>query len=55
MLVKEIENKIKQLGYAKVNQMARSDNFEASNFYKSLDDKKQNDVSVFGKRLISDY
>ena len=54
MLVEEVENKLKQLGCPKVNLLVRSDNSEFSNFYKSIDCKKKDDVSVFGKRLISD-
>ena len=54
MLVEEVENKLKQLGCPKVNLLVRSDNSEVSDFYKSIDYKKQDDVSVFGKRLISD-
>ena len=54
MLVEEVENKLKQLGCPKVNLLVRSDNSEVSDFDKSIDYKKQDDVSVFGKRLISD-
>ena len=54
ILVKEVENKLKELGCPKVNLLVRSDNFEVRNFYESIDYKKQDDVSVFGKRLISD-
>ena len=54
MLVEEVEKKLKQLGCPKVNLLVRSDNVEVSNFYESIDYKKQDDVSVFGKRLISD-
>ena len=54
MLVEEVENKLKQLGCPKVNLLVRSDNSEVNNFYKSIDYKKQDDVSVFGKRLIAD-
>ena len=54
MLVEEVEKKLKSLGCSKVNLLIRSDNVEVSNFYESIDYKKQDDVSVFGKRLISD-
>ena len=54
MVVDEIEKKLKQLGCPKVILLVRSDNFEVRNFYESIDYKKQDDVSVFGKRLISD-
>ena len=54
MLVEEVENKLKQLGCPKVNLLVRSDNSEVSEFYKSINYEKQDDVSVFGKRLISD-
>ena len=53
MLVEE-EKKLKQLGCPKVNLLVRSDNVEVSNFYESIDYNKQDDVSVFGKRLICD-
>ena len=52
--LEEVEKKLKQLGCPKVNLLVRSDNVEVSNFYESIDYKKQDDVSVFGKRLISD-
>ena len=54
MLVVEVENKLRQLGCPKVNLLVRSDNVEVSHFYESMDYKKQDDVSVFGKRLIPD-
>ena len=54
MLVKVVEKKLKLLGCPKVNLLVRSDNVEVSNFYESIDYRKQDDVSVFGKRLISD-
>ena len=54
MLVAEAENKLRQLGCPKVNLLVRSDNVEVSHFYESMDYKKQDDVSVFGKRLIPD-
>ena len=50
MLVKEVEKKLKKLGCPKVNLLVRSDNSEVSNFYKSIEYKKEDDVSVFGKR-----
>ena len=54
MLVEFVEEKLKLLGCPKVNILVRSDNIEVSNFYESIDYRKQDDVSVFGKRLISD-
>ena len=54
MLVEEVEKKLKKLGCPKVNLLVRSDNSEVGKFYKSIDYKKQDDVSIFGKRLISD-
>ena len=54
MLVVEAENKLRQLGCPKVNLLVRSDNVEVSHFYEGMDYKKQDDVSVFGKRLIPD-
>ena len=54
MLVEAVENKLKQMGCPKLNLLVRSDNVEVSRFYESIDYKKQDDVSVFGKRLILD-
>tara|TARA_B100001173_G_C15924433_1_gene519998 strand:- start:500 stop:925 length:426 start_codon:yes stop_codon:yes gene_type:complete len=54
MLVEFVEEKLKLLGCPKVNILVRSDNIEVSNFYESIDYRKQDDVSVFGKRLISE-
>ena len=54
MLIEEFENKLKQLGCSKVKLLVRSDNAEVSDFHKIIDYKKQDDVSAFGKRLISD-
>ncbi len=54
MLVEVIENKLKKLGCPKINLLVRSDNIEVSDFYESINYKKQEDVSVFGKRLILD-
>ena len=54
MLVVEAENKLRQLGCPKVNLLVRSDNVEVSHFYEGMNYKKQDDVSVFGKRLIPD-
>ena len=49
----EFQNKLK-LGCHKVNLLVRSDNVGVSNFYEGIGYKKQDDISVFGKRLISD-
>ena len=54
MLVKVVENKLKKLGCPKLNLLVRSDNVGVCKFYESLRYKKQDDVLVFGKRLISD-
>ena len=54
MLVEEVEKKLKQLGCPKVNLLVRSDNVEVSNFYEGINYKKQDDVLVFGMRLIPD-
>ena len=47
--VGEIENKLKQLRCPKVNLLVRPDNVAVSNFYQSIDYKKQGDVSVLEK------
>ena len=54
MLVEAIENKLVNLGCPKVNLLIRRDNHEVSNFYESVQYSKQEDVLVFGKRLIPD-
>lgn len=54
MLVEAIENKLVDLGCPKVNLLIRRDNHEVSNFYESLQYSKQEDVLVYGKRLIPD-
>jgi ribosomal protein S18 acetylase RimI-like enzyme len=54
ILVEAVEDKLKNRGCPKINLLVRSDNIEVSDFYEGLDYKKQGDVSVFGKRLISD-
>jgi ribosomal protein S18 acetylase RimI-like enzyme len=54
MLVEAVEDKLKNRGCPKINLLVRSDNIEVSDFYEGIDYKKQGDVSVFGKRLISD-
>ena len=54
MLVEAIENKLKKLGCPKVNLLVRTDNIEVINFYEGIKYRKQDDVVVLGKRLISD-
>ena len=54
MLVEAIENKLVDLGCPKVNLLIRRDNHEVSNFYESVQYSKQEDVLVYGKRLIPD-
>ena len=54
ILVEAIENKLVKLGCPKVNLLIRRDNHEVSNFYESVQYSKQEDVLVFGKRLIPD-
>ena len=53
-LVSIVEEKLKYLGCPKINLLVRRDNIEVEQFYKKLDFQKQEDVSVFGKRLILD-
>ena len=54
MLVEAIEDKLVNLGCPKENLLIRRDNHEMSNFYESVQYSKQEDVLVFGKRLIPD-
>ena len=53
-LVEAIEEKLKALGCPKINLLVRTDNIEVSDFYSDLDYLAQDDVMVFGKRLIAD-
>ena len=54
MLVGSVEKKLKKLGCAKINLLVRSDNIDVEKFYKGINYHKQEDVYVFGKRLIAD-
>ena len=54
MLINAVENKLKKLGCPKINLLVRSDNIDVENFYKDINYHKQEDVFVFGKRLIAD-
>ena len=54
LLVKEVEKRLVEQGCPKVNLLVRSDNVEVGSFYESINYEKQEDVFIFGKRLISD-
>ena len=54
MLVTTIEDKLKALRCPKVHLLVRSDNAQVSGFYTNLDYENQNDIIIFGKRLIAD-
>ena len=53
-LVKLAEDKLKNLGCPKINLLVRVSNIEVREFYKKLGFEMQEDVVIFGKRLISD-
>lgn len=53
-LVKLAEDKLKDLGCPKINLLVRVTNIEVKEFYKKLGFEMQEDVVIFGKRLISD-
>ena len=53
-LVKLAEDKLKNLGCPKINLLVRVSNIDVKEFYKKLAYEMQDDVVVFGKRLISD-
>ena len=53
-LVKLAEDKLKNLGCPKINLLVRVSNIGVREFYKKLAYKNQDDVVIFGKRLISD-
>ena len=54
LLVKEVEKRLVEKGCPKVNLLVRSDNAEVGSFYESINYEKQEDVFIFGKRLIHD-
>ena len=54
LLVKEVEKRLLEKGCPKVNLLVRSDNTEVGSFYESINYEKQEDVFIFGKRLIPD-
>ena len=53
-LVSIVEKRLKGLGCPKINLLVRTDNSEVEKCYTQLHFRKQEDVLVFGKRLISD-
>ena len=54
LFVKEVEKRLVEKGCPKVNLLVRSDNAEVGSFYESINYEKQEDVFIFGKRLIPD-
>ena len=54
MLVQAVEDKLTALGCPKINLLVRADNIEVADFYTDLQYAAQDDVMVFGKRLIAD-
>ena len=49
-----VEQKLLEKGCPKINLLVRADNLTVKEFYKNIDYIEQEDVKVFGKRLISD-
>ncbi len=54
LVVKEVERRHTKLGCQKVNLLVKSDNTDLGTFYKGINYRKQEEVFIFGKRLISD-
>ena len=54
ILVEAVEDKLRALGCPKINLLMRTDNSEVADFYTDLEYTAQDDVMVFGKRLIPD-
>ena len=54
MLMTYVERELLNKGCPKINLLVRSDNLNIKRFYKSLHYDEQDDVKVFGKRLIPD-
>ena len=53
-LVKLAERKLKERGCPKINLLVRDTNIEVGQFYEKLGFNRQDDVVIFGKRLITD-
>ncbi len=54
ILMTHVERELLNRGCPKINLLVRSDNLNVKRFYKSLHYDEQDDVKVFGKRLIPD-
>ena len=54
ILMTHVEQKLLNKGCPKINLLVRSDNLNVKRFYKGLHYDEQDDVKVFGKRLIPD-
>ena len=54
ILMTHVEQELLNRGCPKINLLVRSDNLNIKRFYKSLHYDEQDDVKVFGKRLIPD-
>ena len=54
ILMTYVEQELLNKGCPKINLLVRSDNLNVKRFYKGLHYEEQDDVKVFGKRLIPD-
>ena len=54
ILMTHVERELLKKGCPKINLLVRSDNLNVKRFYKGLHYEEQDDVKVFGKRLIPD-
>ncbi|MFL2805676.1 MAG: GNAT family acetyltransferase [Paracoccaceae bacterium] len=54
ILMAHVEQELLNKGCPKINLLVRSDNLNVKRFYKGLHYDEQDDVKVFGKRLIPD-
>ena len=54
IIIGHVENELLNRGCPKINLLVRSDNLEVKKFYRDLNYIEQDDVKVFGKRLIPD-
>ena len=54
IIMSYVEQKLLEKGCPKINLLVRADNLAVKEFYKNMDYIEQEDVKVFGKRLIPD-
>ena len=54
IIMSYVEQTLLEKGCPKINLLVRADNLTVKEFYKNIDYIEQEDVKVFGKRLISD-